>query len=167
MPLEPSTELLAELELERWDWSALRQASGNAGHVPEAIRALLNSTTADELDEPYWQLENHIVVQGRLYEAALPAVSVLIAALTCHDRPGWVRIGLLDLLFQLVNGTSHESEIAQGRPDLATTCKQAARQGLWVLYRELFEGEQEAAKDVLLEIEEDRDRLAAVLAVLG
>jgi hypothetical protein len=35
-----------------------------------------------------------------------------------------------------------------------------------VLYRELLEGEQDAAKDVLEEIEEDHDRLAAVLAAL-
>jgi hypothetical protein len=161
-----STELLAELELERWDWTRLRQAGGNAGHVPGAIRALLNSRSPEELDEPYWKLENHIVVQGRLYQAALPAVSVLIAALACPERPDWVRIGLLDLLFQLVNGTSDESEVANGLGDLAITCKQAARQGLWVLYRELLEGEQDAAKDVLEEIEEDHDRLAAVLAAL-
>ena len=161
------TELLAELELDRWDWSGLRQATGGASHVPAAIRALLSSASPDDLDEPYWLLENHVVSQGRLYQAALPVVSVLIAALTCADRPIWVRTGLLDLLFQLVNGTADESEVGIGEQDLALACKQAARQGLWVLYRELMDGDQDAAKDVLCEIEDDHARLIAVLATLA
>ena len=158
--------MLAELELRRWDWSTFRQASGNAGHVPDAIRALLSSASAEEADGPYWKLENHIVRQGQLYEAALPTVPVLIAALIPPDRPSWVRAGLLDLLFQLVNGTAHESERVLSDVDLAANCRAAAREGLWVLYRELIDGEQDAAKDVLLEIETDRDRLAAVMQTL-
>jgi hypothetical protein len=161
-----SAEHLAELELNRWDWSRFRQATGNAGHVPGAIRALLDSGTPDDVDIPYWKLENHIVVQGQLYQAALPAVSVLIAALTWTERPSWVRVGVLDLLFQLVNGTAHESEVTANGIDLAESCKQAARQGLWVLYRELLDGERDAAKDVLFEIERNHDRLAAVLQTL-
>jgi hypothetical protein len=162
-----STRMLAELELERWDWPRLRQATGGAAHVPAAIRALLNAVSSDELDEPYWKLENHVVSQGRLFQAALPVVSVLIAALTCTDRPAWVRTGILDLLFQLVNGTADDSEIANGERDLAAACQQAAREGLWVLYRELIEGEREAAKEVLCEIETNPDRLATILATLS
>lgn len=158
------TEMLAELELARWDWSRLRQATGHAGHVPGSIRAMLRSGSPDELDERYWELENHVVIQGRLFQAAPPVVSVLMAALTCRERPGWVRVGILDLLFQLVIGTSHESEIANGSLLLGATCKKAARHGLWVLYRELLEGERDRAKDVLDQIEEDQDRLSAVLA---
>jgi hypothetical protein len=127
---------------------------------------MLHAETPDELDERYWELENHVVIQGRLFQAAPPVVSVLMAALTCAERPSWVRIGILDLLFQLVIGTSHESEIANGSHLLGATCKKAARHGLWVLYRELYEGERDAARDILDQIEEDRDRLAAVIAQL-
>jgi hypothetical protein len=161
------TELLAELELARWDWSRLRQATGPATHVPGSIRGMLRSTTPDELDEHYWELENHVVIQGRLFQAAPPVVSVVMAALTCSTRPSWVRIGLLDLLFQLVIGTSHENEIANGSHLLGATCKKAARHGIWVLYRELIEGERDAARDILDQVEEDRDRLSAVLARLS
>ena len=161
-----STEMLAEIERARWDWARLRQATGHAGHVPDSIRAMLKAGTPDELDERYWELENHVVIQGRLFQAAPPVVSVLMASLSCAERPDWVRVGLLDLLFQLVIGTSHESEIANGAHLLGPTCKKAARHGLWVLYRELVEGERDAAKDVLNQIEEDRDRLAATLAAL-
>ena len=161
------TEVLAELELDRWDWSRLRQATGPATHVPGSIRAMLRAGTPDELDEHYWELENHVVIQGRLFQSAPPVVAVLMAALTCADRPSWVRIGVLDLLFQLVIGTSHESEIANGSHLLGATCQKTARHGLWVLYRELMEGERDAARDILDHVEEDRDRLAAVLARLS
>ncbi len=158
--------MLAELELRRWDWSMFRQASGNAGHVPDAIRALLRSSSAEEADGPYWKLENHIVRQGKLFEAALPAVPVLVAALVWAERPSWVRAALLDLLFQLVNGTAHETERVLSDIDLAGSCRAAAREGLWVFYRELIDGEQDAAKDLLVEIETDRARLAAVMQTL-
>ena len=161
------TEALAEIELARWDWSRLRQATGPATHVPGSIRAMLSAATPDELDEYYWELENHVVIQGRLFQAAPPVVAVLMAALTCAERPSWVRIGVLDLLFQLVIGTSHESEIANGSHLLGATCKKTVRHGLWVLYRELIEGERDAARDILDQVEEDRDRLVAVLAQLS
>jgi hypothetical protein len=161
-----SAEYLGELELSRWDWSALRAVSGHAGLVPDALRAMFKSTTPEEAKSAYWRLENYVVVQGQLSEAAVPVVSVVLAALAWPDRPRWVRISLLELLFQIVNGYSDQSEVALGSDDLDESCKASARQGLWVLYRELVDGERAAAKDVLEVIEVDHDRLVAVLASL-
>jgi hypothetical protein len=82
---------LAELDTARIEWRDLSEAAG---------------TTA-----AYWRLENHLVVQGSVFEAAEPSVSVLVAALA-DERPRHVRVSILDLLFQILNGGPDHSEVA-------------------------------------------------------
>lgn len=72
---------LAGAELSRHDWSALRCAGGPATDVPQELRGLLAATNGEERRKHYWKLDNNVVVQGNLYEAAVPVVSVLCAAL--------------------------------------------------------------------------------------
>jgi hypothetical protein len=167
MGTQMSAELLAEAELGRWDWAALREADGNATLIPVALREMLASTSPEEVEPAYWRIENHVVVQGQLYQAAVQVAGVILAALACVDRPRWVRVSLLELLFQIVNGSPHESEVAVGFGDLAEACRAAARQGLWVLYRELLDGERAAAKEILEVVEVESDRLLTVLSRLA
>lgn len=151
-----------EVELQRTDWSAVREATGSASGVPLAIRSLLAAPTPDEVRPPYWDLENHVVVQGQLFEAAAVVVPVLIAALL-DDRPRHVRIAVLDLLFQIVSAEPHAEEIERGNLDLTETCRARAREGLWLLYREFLVGERDAALDVIEAVETDSARLMAFL----
>src|SRR5256885_12610401 len=67
-------------EIERYNWSILR-ASGNASGVPHAIRSLLAAASEDEADRWYWKIDNTVIVQGALYEAALPTIRCLIVGL--------------------------------------------------------------------------------------
>jgi hypothetical protein len=154
----PMNISLVELELARTDWSTVLEASGFATHLPTAIRALLASPEPADVEAPYWDLENHVVVQGQLFEAAALVVPVLIAALL-EERPRHIRIAVLELLFQIVNGQPHEEEIKRRNLDLTETCRMRAREGLWILYRELVHGERAAAKEVLEVIDVDRSRL--------
>ncbi|GAA4519354.1 MULTISPECIES: hypothetical protein [Nonomuraea] len=156
--------LLYNVEVERHDWPALTVCGGTAVEIPQTVEAMLSSSDADEVERHYWQLENRAVVQGQLYSSAPPLVSVLIAALLGElSRPA--RIGALELLYQLVTGTSHPEE-AEAHPDLGDECQKKAREGLWVLYRELLHGESDAAKDILDVIETDPGRLRFYLAQL-
>jgi hypothetical protein len=139
---------LAAIELERHDWASFRVADGRPLDVPEYLRGLISSTTTDDAEAHYWGLENEVVVQGRLFNSAVPVVPVILAALTePMSRPA--RVWLLELLFQIVNGESHETEVEHGNPDLGERCREHARQGMWVLYRELHQGDARAARVVL------------------
>lgn len=153
---------LVEVELQRTDWSGVREAAGPATAIPEAIRSLLGAATPEETQPPYWKLENHVVLQGQLFEAAAVVVPVLLAALV-DERPRHVRIALLDLLFQIVSGEPHLDEIERGVENLTETCRARAREGLWLLYREFLDGERDAALDVIEVLETDSARLLAFL----
>jgi hypothetical protein len=53
----------------RIDWASLRTAHGNAAHVPDAL-VRLHSDREDARRSAYWQLDNYVVLQGSLFEAA-------------------------------------------------------------------------------------------------
>ncbi len=150
----------AQIEVQRIDWGTFREAGGAPHLLGRSLENLLASKTPEEAEKRYWELENHVVVQGQLFSSAMPVISVILASL-CDERPRYVRISLLELLFQIVSGEAHESEVSSGRPDLGEECRELARTGLWLLYRELKHGESEAARDVIERIEPDLGRLTA------
>ncbi|CAN7536290.1 hypothetical protein LJR118_003858 [Acidovorax sp. LjRoot118] len=154
---------LAEMEIRRIPWSTLRQAGGTAEQVPHALMDLLSAPTPELATNAYWRLENHVVVQGQLHQAAEPVVSVLVAALM-EDQPRHVRLGVLELLFQILAGSAHESEIALGNEGIDNACRHRAREGMWLLYKELMHGERDAAREVIELIEPDSARFNAFSA---
>ena len=81
---------LAICEIGRHSWSLLREASGSANHIPDALRQLVSAKSAADADEAYWRLENHVVVQGQLFSSAEQVVQVLLATLV-EDAPRHVR----------------------------------------------------------------------------
>ena len=120
---------------------------------------MLSARTPHAVEEAYWCLENHAVVQGQLFEVALHVVSVLMSALL-DDSPVCVRIGILELLFQTLSGEAHASEPVQS---LGEQCRSLAREGMWLLYGELeadLAGHRAAALDVIKILELDSSKLA-------
>lgn len=156
---------LAEMEISRVPWNTLRQAGGTAEQVGHALMDLLDASTPELATNAYWRLENHVVVQGQLYQAAEPVVSVLMAALL-EGHPSHVKRGVLELLFQILAGSAHECEIELGNSRVGEACRDRAREGLWVLYQECAHGEGDAATDVIELIESDRTRLDAIRKVV-
>jgi hypothetical protein len=155
-------DLLVEMELNRWDWSNIMMCGGPATNIPLAIRELLSAETGDEAEEAYWKLENFIVVQGNIFEAAAYSIPVLMAALVKTDRPGPVQVSLFELLYQILGGEVHADEIARGMHDLKERCVASARVGLWVLYPyyQAFQGDlRRYLKCIILTLENDMYRL--------
>jgi hypothetical protein len=162
---------LVTLELDRYDWANLREIGGSAEAVPDAIRGLLSAGAPEEFDRFYWRLENRVVAQRGLYEAALPVVSVLLAALA-DGVPSLVKVFVLSLLLEIVAGAPVPEEVAAGNAGLGDACRDAAREGLWLIYRELWvakrgSGIEDTAVHILREIELDKDRLRSVLETRG
>lgn len=156
---------LAEIEIARTPWTTLRVMMGTAEHVPAALRQLLCAATPEEGEAAYWKLENRVVVQGQLYSSAEFVVPVLLAALL-EPRPTHTRIGIMELLFQIVAGQSHEDEVLFGDADLGDRCRARAREGLWVRYAEMMHGMRDAAQEIIARIDTDPTRLDAFLKQL-
>lgn len=137
---------VAELVIRATDWSRLREANGPAQGVGLALADLLAASTPNATREPYWRIENHVVVQGELFEAAEACSAVLVAAFA-NERPRHVRISALDLLVQILSGSA--SATPGTPPDILERCQCAVREGLWGLVREAVCGERDAAWDVV------------------
>jgi len=165
------TVSLVELELARVNWSKLREIRSSFGekivssdYVPSVIMALLNAKDLKEVEELEWKIDNNIVVQGQLFEAAEYLVPVLIVSLL-EVPQGFIKNTFLELLFQIVAGVPDQSEVALGNYDLAERCREKAREGLWILYKELIDGDEVQCAfvfDVLERIETDSSRLEAI-----
>jgi hypothetical protein len=138
---------LAEREIELVDWAQFTELDGPGGDIGNRLRALLDAGSSDAAGDAYWRLENHVVAQNELFDSAEPTVSVIVAALA-DERPRYVRIALLDLLY-LILTASPSAAIKARCPDLVERCHARAREGLWLLVREAAVGAQGSARDVL------------------
>jgi hypothetical protein len=127
-------------EFERYNWGSLR-AMGPAGGIPQAIIQLVCSTSISNVVRAYWQIDNLALVQGSLYEAALPTAACLVVALqTCSPI---ARPKLLELLAQIGLGTPDPSEIQAGNKNLLVDCIREIRKGAAVYLYYLQHGNRD------------------------
>ncbi|MBK9260709.1 MAG: hypothetical protein IPM54_12930 [Polyangiaceae bacterium] len=157
------TSNTAERLLASIDWSILRALGGDGESVQHALHELLASESADAAERAYWGVENHAFVQGELFEVSEACSSVLIASLV-DPREKWVRVAVLDLMFQILSGYPSTSP---GTPsDIVQRCHRVVREGLWLLYREAICGERDAAFDVLEQLGE-AEKARRLLSIAG
>jgi hypothetical protein len=152
-----------EFEISRYKWDSLPDCSGTAKGVPDAIRGLLSAQSSSATESNYWLIENRVVVDGQLFESAIATTAVLVAALVVPGRPPHVRISILEIILQIVLGESHPIESARGLPDLGKRCRDEARAGLWLFYREMLDGGMDGAREVLEVLDPESGRLEAAL----
>jgi hypothetical protein len=98
---------------------------GDASGVPQALEALRVATAEEEARDAYWRIDNTVVVQGALFDAALPTaacVVTVLAASTSVARPF-----LLELLQQISDG-----EPPEGNQDLAVAINEEVRRGFGI-----------------------------------
>jgi hypothetical protein len=93
--------MIAAEDIHAIPWSQKSVASGKADHVPEALAGLVSP---DERlrERSYWQLDNEIVLQSDLYDAAYFVVPFLIQYLLERVLQGRDRI--YDLLIEIARG---------------------------------------------------------------
>jgi hypothetical protein len=164
-------ELARRLRAEPWD--RLQEADGDARTVPDALLALAGATDPDEIRRAYWRLDNHIVVQGSVYEAAYHVLPYLFELLADRDRPS--RIALYDLLVEIAAGqpANASATVVTGNGsqlDLGEACRARIRDdGMHMVVDDLVaDGTDPAVRDralhVLVAVETEPDKLAGVLA---
>ena len=160
---------LVKLEVDRYDWAQLRCGCGQSGeHVAERLLEVAMTPPGGDLDFDW--LDGHIADSVVLYEPAVPAVSVALAALADDVSPAG-RFAFLELLLALVAGESSAWSLAAEGRDIPEECRTAAAGGLWLLYSEVFalrsKGAAASAFEILTIVEPDERRLAMVREVLG
>lgn len=127
----------------RFDWKSLR-AAGSAEGVPSAIECLRDAQTHEEATRAYWQIDNTVIVQGALYEAAectIPCALSVLPDCTKFGRP-WA----LELLFQLGSGGTHRDEMQAGNTNLDDRCRAAVKLGVAMYFYFLEHGTPEESE---------------------
>lgn len=95
-------------DLDSIPWKQLTHAYGSAEDVPEQLRALKTASPDIRGDEsPLWELFGNIYHQGTVYEATSYAVPFLLELAADRETPD--RIGILELLASIADGTSYHA----------------------------------------------------------
>jgi hypothetical protein len=150
------------------DWAALRTAHGNAAHVPDAL-AGLRSDADDVRAAAYWQLDNHVVLQGNLFEAAPFVADELLRMLT-GELSGPTKVRVYQLLYEIRNGYAPDVDTVDrgGRSvPLRQTCQDVV-DGALPLYRTDLTTSDAAVRrevvDLLASMRDRREDVATLLA---
>lgn len=115
-----------------------------------------------------YTLDDHLERGTNLFEASVPAVGVILAALAGELSP-MARRHFLDTLWRMVSGESCASEASLGRTRLGDECRTRCREGLWVVVQVgLTGGADEAgtAADIFEFVDPDEARSAAYQSLL-
>ena len=104
------------------DWSQLRTAIGPATFVPDAIDRMLGAHSDSEAADAYWELDNRVVIQGQLFEAAEQTTMTLLSRLLSGDSTPAGVGRALDLLVEIAAGEPDTTELARGNDGLAERC---------------------------------------------
>ncbi|MCZ2341661.1 MAG: hypothetical protein LC104_07670 [Bacteroidales bacterium] len=118
-------------EIERYDWAKLG-AVDSAAHVPSALIALCEAQSREQAEREYWRIDNHVMLQGSLFEASLPTAScAVIGVASCTDHGlNW----LLELLVQIAHGYESEQILASSYANFKIACLMEISKGYgWYL----------------------------------
>ncbi|HEV7974236.1 hypothetical protein [Amycolatopsis sp.] len=159
---------LANAVVESVEWARLRGGPGTAAGVAEALTALADAESEKDATKHYWQIDNTVVVQGSLYESALPAVRAAFALLV-GPLSIEARYRVVEVLVEIAGGETAQAEVEAGNADLAERCRAELREGLWLFYGLLLDPDARMRKQgltVLGWLEENPQRIVPVLAKL-
>jgi hypothetical protein len=84
-------------------WQDIEALQGHCANVPTAIRSL-QSDDPKIREAAYWDLDNHVVVQGGLFEGAFFVIPFLLNIVRSKSKNGHVET--LDLLIEIAAGSS-------------------------------------------------------------
>jgi len=134
-------------------WSEKAVASGKADKVPQALVGLL-SPDEKVRDRSYWQLDNEVVLQSDLYEAAYFVIPFLIDSLKATVPFGRERI--YDLLYEIAHGDAPSTTVCRTNEGdivpLNQACAGELKKGLALFLRDTTDGNpaiREKAKELL------------------
>jgi hypothetical protein len=123
---------------------------------------LIAAETDDDALRSYWELDNRVVVQGQLFEAAVELIPALLVGLSANLKEP-ARYWLMELVLQIADGESHSSE---PDPNLGDAARGALREGLWVIYAQMQQGSprvRATAVDLVALLDPKTERASAIV----
>jgi hypothetical protein len=139
--------------IENTPWQRLRTVTGTGAHVGRAILGLL-SPSAHERERAYWSIDNCVVVQSDLYEAAFRVVPCLIALLEEGHQVG--RDLIYELLYEIGHGYAPDFVTCMADDGTALPLREACRsgvgRGLRIYLRDVELGQTRAIRHNALEV---------------
>ncbi len=141
---------------------------GSAVNVPHVFRRLLSAEAVRDADVAYWQLDNVVVLQGRLFPSAVPLIAPIGLALVDCTVSKPARYRLAELLTEFALGEPHESIVDPGILSAAINIELHRQTG--VVYSLLADEDARVRRDaieILLRIDGEVDRLRNLAPLLG
>ncbi len=129
---------MSKYSVSQLPWNKLSSANGTCGHYPEVFKDLV-SDDPKKREGAYWQLDNHAVLQGEIYEVAPYVVDILVGVLqSCQSCSGRARI--YEFLIEIAYGDAMASAIScyPGKEvPLKEACNLALGQGIDIYLTDL------------------------------
>lgn len=150
--------------LEAVDWSRTRSFSGLSDFVPGAFRRLIAARDDAEASRAYWDLDNEVVAQGTIYEAAAKLTPAILAALDLEVTPV-ARHHIVELLTEIALGKMDPKDRVADGPSVEDDIHRQIREHLDAVYALMSDVDprvRRAVFHVLDAVEEDRERLSTV-----
>lgn len=124
----------------------------------------------NEEEKAEGQLDSHVLGPSVIYEPAVPAATIAMAALA--GRPSIeTRATFAELLLFILSAEAQSIESARQSRNLIEECRSAALPGMWLLYSEVMAGERGDVAgycfEVLSLLEDDEIRLEELREIAG
>lgn len=148
--------------LDAVDWSRTRSLTRLSDFVPDAYRRLIDSRDDAEASRAYWELDNEVVAQGTVYEAAAKLTPALLAALNLDLTPP-ARHRIVELLTEIALGKMDPKGQVVGSPRLEDEIHRQIRDQIGAVYGLMRDSDpriRRAAFHVLGAVEQDREKLS-------
>jgi hypothetical protein len=146
------------------EWDRLATAHGTAADIPAALTDLAAARDAASVQDAYWRLDNHVVLQGTTYESALAAVPFILDILVTTPSDA-VRVAAYDLLIEIAWGTPDPADTST--PDLRTAARSLIAPGRQIYANDLRDSPspdvRRRALDLVATFRDDPGALRALL----
>jgi hypothetical protein len=149
----------ARIELARHDWGSFRAPLHGGPPVPEIFSRMLDGGNANE--SIGYSLDERLETQSMVYEIALAATGVILAAFAGGRLAQWVEDEFITALHNILYGEPHHTELDLGNDDLVDRCVEKARDGVWGMYASLRKSNALWMIDMLRLVDRDQDRVTA------
>ncbi len=139
-------------------WKEIKTAHGTAAHIPTALWGLTSSDPGTR-EKAYWNIDNVVVLQGDLYEAAYYIIEPLIYMLESDTTPD--KRLVTEILIEIALGWApddHTITINKAPHPLETSCKtllQSYREDLIRLVQKENPPTQDKIKELIEYISEN------------
>lgn len=138
--------------MERINWNKIKTSNGTAVNIPQAFE-LLKSNSLEDRKKGYWLIDNHVVLQSDLYEAAYYVIDPLMELLDNSELEK--KYLIIELLIEIAYGYAPPSlfiNIGEEKVPLQQACSSKLKLKEKEIEQLIFEVQNKELNDKLKEL---------------